>query len=100
MYYRSLRRALHNRTTAKFALTAMISILFRQIRRRYHAIPADSVQSVFGIVQEMPPSQHALYVGVNFVQEHNAKLRQQGPGFRGYKPLAPQQVGRKPKRSR
>lgn len=65
MYYRSLRRALHNRTTAKFALTAMISILFRQILRLYHAIPADAVQSVFRIVQEMPPSQDSIYVGVN-----------------------------------
>jgi hypothetical protein len=65
MYYRSLRRALHNRTTAKFALTPMIALLFRQIQRLYHARPADAVQSVFQIVQEMLPLQHSICVGVN-----------------------------------
>jgi len=39
------------------------------------------------------PSQRCL----DFVQEHNNAQKQNRPGFRGYKPPAPQQIGKKRK---
>lgn len=37
---------------------------------------------------------------IDFVQEHQAQLRQQTPGFRGYKPPPPKKFGGKRKRPR